>query len=124
MANRFDNQEKSDATAGEDHENTNNNQKSIQVKADIDLESNANLICDVSGSNGVGSFIFQGQVQYDQTITCTKVAPGLIKWSGWVKHDGCKNGGKLSISANMINFSCYCTKFNGCSVSNILQITY
>eukprot|EP01133_Synstelium_polycarpum_P015869 gene15869-18857_t len=89
----------------------------------VDIQD-ANFYCDILATNGQGTYIFQGMIGYGQIVTCPKTAPGLIGDSHWVAHEGCKSGGSLQINANLINFSCECTKFNGCIVKNIIAFTY
>ncbi|KYQ93590.1 hypothetical protein DLAC_04963 [Tieghemostelium lacteum] len=97
----------------------------FKINLEMDNQPPPNFICSIDGTGGKGSFVFQGFIGFDQTVTCTKYASGTITSHAWAVHDGCKNGGSLVVTANMINFSCKCTKFNGCSrVSNILYYTF
>ncbi|KYQ93861.1 hypothetical protein DLAC_05261 [Tieghemostelium lacteum] len=109
---------------GEDQSDENVN-FNIELNEIVNNQPPPNFICSIDGTSGKGSFVFQGFIGYDQTVTCTKYASSTITSYSWAVHNGCKNGGSLVVTANMINFSCKCTKFNGCSsVSNILYYTY
>ncbi|KYR00956.1 hypothetical protein DLAC_11536 [Tieghemostelium lacteum] len=85
------------------------------------------FICQMDGDGGKGSYTFEGSIDYDQIVTCTKYASGSIVWHMWDsidEYETCEHGGSLIISANMVNFSCHCTQKSGCQVSKVLSYAY